>query len=255
MSYMKRDIIKAPLVEEMVSFGLSENEARIYLYLLERGGGVGGTKVAIGTGIHRQYVYLVLPRLIELGLVEQIAVGKRSKYVGLSPSRLEKIAREKVYASQTLIGNLNKISRIGHEQESEVLFGVQALLEHEFEFEELAEQGETQYIIGGNADAFIETVGDTYADLIRMDEKKKIVTYYLGSKQDRRDEKLHKGREDRYHMRYLEKMPEGITHTVVRKDRVCFFSFLNPPTVHVIKSPVVAQNYKDFFMMLWEMAE
>ena len=32
-------------------------------------------------------------------------------------------------------------------------------------------------------------------------------------------------------------------------------SFLNPPLVYVIKSPVVAQHYKAYFMMLWEMAE
>ncbi len=267
MSYMKRDIKKSPRtrpslkggvsshVQELTTFGLSENEARIYIYLLEKGVAVGGTKVAIGTHIHRQYVYLVLPKLIALGLVTEVAFGKRSKYLALSPVRIEKIARQKVYESQTLVEELNKISRVGHEQESEVLFGIQALIEHEFEFEDQAEVGEVQYIIGGNADAFIETVAELYDEITAMDAKKKIITYYLGSLKDERDAKLHKGREDRFHMRYLKKMPEGLTHIVVRRDRVCFFSFLNPPTVHLIKSPVVAENFKQFFMMLWEMAE
>ena len=31
-------------------------------------------------------------------------------------------------------------------------------------------------------------------------------------------------------------------------------NFLNPPLGYVINSPVVAQHYKAFFMMLWEMA-
>jgi sugar-specific transcriptional regulator TrmB len=252
---MKRKRNVSQLNNELVSFGLSENEALIYLYLLERGEAVGGTKLATGTQMHRQYVYLVLPRLIELGLVEEVSFGKRAKYIALSPTRLEQIAREKVYTSQALIQELSKISKIGHEQESEVLFGTKALIEHEFEFEEKAEFNETQCIIGGNADAFIESMGDVYEDITRLDEKKKIVTYYLGSEKDKIDEKLHIGRQDRFHRRYLKKMPEGITHTVIRKDRVCFFSFLNPPTVHIIKSAVVAQNYKDFFMMLWDVAE
>ena len=42
---------------------------------------------------------------------------------------------------------------------------------------------------------------------------------------------------------------------VIRDEIVSFFSFLNPPLVYVIKSPVVAQHYKAYFMMLWEMAE
>ena len=50
-------------------------------------------------------------------------------------------------------------------------------------------------------------------------------------------------------------LPSGVTHIVIRDEIVSFFSFPNPPLVYVIKSPVVAQNYKAFFMMLWGMAE
>lgn len=250
----KEELSKSKLFTSLIKFGLSDNEARIYLYLLERGEAVGGTKIAVGTSIYRQYIYTLLPNLIELGLIEEVSFGKRSKYVALSPGRLERIARDRLQETEFLIEGLNKISKVGHEQESEVLFGVKELVEHEFQFEERATMGETQYIIGGNADAFIDIMGDAYAFITKMDAKKKVVTYYIGSSKDKREEKLRKGREVRFHMRYLDKMPEGLTHTVIRQDRVCFFSFLNPPTVHIIKSRVVAKNYKDFFMMLWEMA-
>ncbi len=43
--------------------------------------------------------------------------------------------------------------------------------------------------------------------------------------------------------------------TVIRRETVRFYTFLNPPLVYIVKSPVIAQNYKDFFMMLWEMGE
>lgn len=242
------------LLKSLINFGLHENEAQVYIYLLEKGEAVGGTKIAFGTGIHRQYIYLLLPKLISSGLVEEVYFGKRAKYLARNPSRLQRIARAKVYETESLIEELNKISKIGHEQESEVLFGIKALIEHEFEFEDTAEIEEIQYIIGGNANAFIEIMGDSYDEVKKLDEKKKIVTYYIGSKNDSLSKELQKGREKRFHLKYLEKMPEGITHMVIRKDRVCFFSFLNPPTVHIIKSNVVVENYKKFFMMLWEMA-
>ena len=38
-------------------FGLTENEARIYTYLLERGTEAGGSKISVGTKMHRHNVY------------------------------------------------------------------------------------------------------------------------------------------------------------------------------------------------------
>ena len=53
----------------------------------------------------------------------------------------------------------------------------------------------------------------------------------------------------------MEKLPKGKTHMVIRPDTVSFYSFLNPPLVYVVKSPIIAENYKNFFLMLWEMAK
>jgi hypothetical protein len=55
-------------------------------------------------------------------------------------------------------------------------------------------------------------------------------------------------------MRYFDNLPEGATHMVIRKDTVSFFSFLRPSLLYIIKSPVVASDYKKFFMVLWNMA-
>jgi sugar-specific transcriptional regulator TrmB len=240
--------------ESLLSIGFSQKEASVYLHLLEKGTEVGGSKIALGTNLHRQYVYNALQKLIDQGLVEEIAHGKLSKYRAFPPKELEKIAKRRLLETEDTVKLLERFSKAGHQQESEVLFGLRDLAEHEYQFEDNADVGEKQYIIGGNADAFINSMEDHYDRIKQLDEKKKIVTYYIGSKKDKAEEKLHLGRESRFHMRYLEKMPEGITHMVIRKDRVCFFSFLNPPTVHIIKSSIVVENYKQFFMMLWEMA-
>lgn len=240
--------------ESLLLLGFSEKEASVYLYLLEKGTEIGGSKISVGTNLHRQYVYNALQKLINLGLVEEITHGKLSKYEALPPKELEKIAKRRLLETEDAVKLLERFSKAGHQQESEVLFGLRDLVEHEYQFEDNAEIGEKQYIIGGNGDAFINIMEDHYYRLKQLDEKKKIVTYYIGSKKDKADEKLHLGRESRYYMRYLEKMPEGIMHTVIRKDRVCFFSFLNPPTIHIIKSPIVVENYEKFFHMLWEMA-
>ncbi len=244
----------SPLVKELISFGLSENEARIYVYLLERGVATGGTKIAAGTNIHRQYVYLILPKLIGLGLAEEVSFGKRAKYMALSPSALEKIARQRVYKTESLIRDLTKVSKLGYEQESEVIVGEQGIVRHELDFLKEAPVGAHQYILGGNAQAFINAMGDAYEDMLKLDREKDIQTMYIGSLLDKNAQKGHVNRRGSFQTRYLDKMPEGITEIVVRDDRVVFYSFLNPPTLHIIKSPVVASNFKLFFMMLWDMA-
>ncbi len=241
------------LENELINTGLSKNEARVYLYLLEQSKAVGVSKIAEATGIHRQYVYIIIENLIKTGLVEKIISGARQNYLALSPDRLITISRQKVMETENLAKELNAISKLGHEQESEILFGTKALIEHEYEFENKASRGEKQYIIGGNLDAFIKCMGDEYREVTLLDEKKRIETFYLGSDKDKGNDKISEYREHRFHKKYMKKLPEGLTHTVIRKDRVCFFSFLNPPTVHIIKSKTVADNYRNFFMMLWGM--
>lgn len=242
------------VLDRVVAFGLSESEARIYIYLLDRGSPTGGSKIAIGASTHRQYVYNILPKLIDLGLVEAVSVGKQKRYIALSPARLEKIAREKVYKTEWLITELNKFSKIGHDQESEVLVGAQQLIEHELEFLEKAQVGEEQFIIGGNAQAFVDAMGDSYDKMLEQDAKKQIHTLYIGSAKDEPTQKDYKKRRGNFITHYTDKMPSGLVHIVTRRDRVCFYSFLSPPVLHIIKSEVVAENYKQFFMMLWNMA-
>ncbi|MBP9760085.1 MAG: hypothetical protein KBD24_01825, partial [Candidatus Pacebacteria bacterium] len=77
-------------------FGLSENEALIYTYLLERGTAVGGSNIGYGTGLHRQYVYVALKTLGELGLVESVSHGKQNRYKAIAPSQVEKIAKRRL---------------------------------------------------------------------------------------------------------------------------------------------------------------
>ena len=57
-------------------------------------------------------------------------------------------------------------------------------------------------------------------------------------------------------MRFLKEFPKNmVSHMVIRRECVLFYSFLKPELLYVIKSPIVSKNYEDFFMMLWDMAE
>lgn len=237
-------------------FGLNQNEALIYTYLLERGTEVGGSKIAQGTGLHRQYVYLGMQKLIELGLAEAVAHGKQKRYKATPPLQIERIARRRMIDAENLVRELNTFSTLGHEQDFEVFVGDRAIQQYEVGWIEGLKEHTEQYIIGGNTQGFVEMMGEELNDYLIGESRKKVTTYYLGHTSEKHlwSDVSILAKND-LHAKFIDRLPRGVTHFVVREDTIAFFSFLKPPLLYVIKSPVVAQNYKDFFMMLWEMAQ
>lgn len=238
----------------LLSFGLSDSESKVYIYLLERGGEIGGSKIAIGAKLHRQYVYLALPRLIQLGLVEEIPHGKLSKYKANAPQEIEKIAKKRVIEAEDLVKELQKFSKVGHEQDFEVYVGDRAIQKYEVDWVKSVKDHEEQYIIGGNTKGFSEMMGDALDEYLVTESRKKITTYYLGHTSERGLWSETLLAQNDLRAKFLDTLPLGVSHFVVRKGHVAFFTFLKPSLLYVIKSEAVSENYKQFFMMLWEMA-
>ncbi len=250
----QKEVEASPLIVRLTSFGFSVSEAKIYVYLLEKGTDAGGSKIAQSTGLHRQYVYLAIPRLIELGLVDEVPHGKQNRYKARPPSEIEKIGRKRALMAGDLARDLNAISNIGNEQEFEVLQGTRAIQEYELHVALCAEDGDEECIIGGASTSFGELMDGQLNEYLDIKEKKKIRVKYLGTEDERPSYAKYIGKFENQEYRFMKKLPKGKTHMLVRKDSVSFYTFLNPPLVYVVKSPVVAENYKQFFMMLWEMA-
>ncbi len=247
--------LKNNLGKQLQDFGLSPTEAIIYIYLLERGTEAGGSSIATGTKLHRQYVYLALPHLIELGLIEEMPKGKQNRYRAQPPATLELWGRKKAVEATELARALDVISNIGNEQAFEVLQGVHSIRQYEFAILDQSKPGDTEYIIGGATINFCELMGESFEEYLETSKRAGLIVKYLGGSSEVDFFRKHFGSYTNQEYRFMNKMPEGVTHTVIRKESVCFYSFLKPPLVYVIKSPVVADHYRRFFMMLWDMAD
>ncbi len=250
----KTEVEEKPLIKRLTEFGFSSAEAAIYVYLLEKGSETGGSKIALGTGFRRQYVYVALSKLVEQGLVEHVPHGKQVKYKAKSPFELEKIGRKKALFASDLAKDLNVISTIADDQTFEVIQGDKAIAKHELDLVVNADETWGSYIIGGYSAGYTRVMGDYLDEYLSQMEKKKLRVQYIGSLDEKSLYDLYIGKFENQEYRFLEKLPKGVTHLVVRHDSVSFYSFLTPPLVYIVKSKVVAENYKQFFMMLWEMA-
>lgn len=235
-------------------FGLSVSETAVYITLLEAGRELGGSEIAKKAGIPRQYVYAALPSLRTQGLVFEIPHGKQSRYKAVAQGEIEKIAKRKLIEAEKLVQELNSLSRIGYEQDFEVIQGKDAFQRFERENVAKMNQGEEEYIIGGATKGFAEAMGQTINRYLNEKKKKGIHVRYLGSINEEPYYRQFIGQYSNQEYRFLKQLPKGIAHMVVRQDSVSFYTFLNPPLIYIVKSPAVAENYKQFFLMLWDMA-
>lgn len=244
-----------PVISRLKDFGLTENEAIVYSYLLRRGVEVGGSKIALGAGIHRQYVYLSLKRLMEMGLAESIEHGKQKRYKALSPTQIEKIAKRKVFEAEEIANELNKFSALGNNQEFEIFTGEVQVNNYERDFFASLKENEAQYVISGASQNFLDYFGDEYERLATKGKNKKLQTFYVGGKHE--IEYLEKAKKINPHFTYrmLDGMPKGVTSTTVRRNSVVLYSLAKPPLVYVIRSETIAQEYKAYFDMLWNLAK
>ncbi len=251
----------------MGGMGLTENDGKVYLFLLERGTEFGGSKIALRLGMHRQYVHNSLQKLLQMELVEELSAcvhpaklqrsGTRKVYKALPPQQLSRIAKAQLASAEQVVRELDAISSVGAEQDFEVYRGRRQVIAFEESLVASLKDDETQYIIGGGSEVFVNFFGDEYEPISEIAHKKGLKTLYVGTPSER---SWLAGRvagvfHESFETRYLDTLPATIVQTVIRFDTVTLYTFGNPPQVYFLKSKTVADDYKKFFFMLWDMAK
>ena len=108
--------------EVLTQAGLSELQAKIYLYLILHGQ-TTASEVAVGIEEKRTTVYSALEKLEKLGIVSQKDKGKIAAYTPAHPSILESIAEKRLRAvarqAKNLEGNLPTLINFYNEHQNE----------------------------------------------------------------------------------------------------------------------------------------
>src|SRR6266567_484019 len=90
------------IIDFLDQLDLSENEAKLYLALLESGP-IAVRDLAQITGIKRTTVYLHIDLLVEKGLVMKIVKGSRKQVVAAEPEdSLQYLVKQKMETAKTI---------------------------------------------------------------------------------------------------------------------------------------------------------
>ena len=92
----------------LMEFGLNEKEAKVYLFLLERGQNKA-QDISKQTGIIRQTVYELLNKLEHLGLVSEITQNKKNSFEASKPDKLLSLLDEKKKILESVMPSLNEL--------------------------------------------------------------------------------------------------------------------------------------------------
>lgn len=96
------------MLKELTGLGLSEDEAQVYLAMLELGGGYV-SQIAKKAGKHRATCYHTLNNLLEKGLSSKLEKGKYIYYSPEEPNKLVQQMANKLSAAQSLLPELLSI--------------------------------------------------------------------------------------------------------------------------------------------------
>lgn len=95
-------------LEQMKKVGLTGNQARVYLALVQKGPQFL-QELADNTGIKRTSLYLVIDQMDTDGLIDAEIRGKRKRYYIKDPKLLLQKAREKFYFLDALVPQLEDV--------------------------------------------------------------------------------------------------------------------------------------------------
>ncbi|MEI8060970.1 MAG: helix-turn-helix domain-containing protein [Candidatus Berkelbacteria bacterium] len=245
-------------------FGMSSEEAKVYLALVKRGSS-GVMDISHESNLSRSTTYYHLEALLSKGLVSQSFNGKKHIYTPSKPKVLERILEQKELEladqKQSLPSLLKRIENIAAQQatdpEAQILKGKIGLLQ--ILDSVLGASGDIYFI--GSHDVVLknESLFSTEFFLrnftAKRRQKGKSVAWIIG---DESEITLRQKREQDTEFRKIKVWSELANMNgglIVYGSKVLFYSVSGEATAYIIHNPVTSEILKVMFKMIWSSLE
>ncbi len=227
----------------MEDLGLTHNEVKVYLALINNGA-LNAGKITSKCGVHRRNVYDALDRLIEKGIVGYIKVNDVKEYSTSNPKELLRILRRQEDDVKSIMPKLEEGFNRTKSKKETVFYRGKEGIKHIFE--DQLRVGEEILILGGSNKVY---------DLLK---------YYLPHyERERRNKKI------KVKIIFDTKNPveiplskiKYVDHSLgpstinVYGDKVAIIVWSENPYAILIDDSDVSESYRSHFDLLWEIAK
>ena len=232
-------------MEELIEFGLTKNEAKIYLSLIDLGPSLAGV-ISRKTGVHRRSVYDAIERLIEKGLIGYITNNNRKYFQAVNPRKLLDLIKEKEELINKILPDLEKKYNFIKEKQETLFFrgkqGIKSIFEDQI--------NEAKEILIFGASKGVSEVLKYYLPIYnkrRINKKIKIkIIYDIKSKSKHSKIPLSE-------IRYLPYKSYATTNIYANK--VAIILWQENPLAILINDKKIAQSYREYFNLMWKTAK
>ena len=240
-----------PLIKSMEGiiegFGLTKLESKVYLTLLDLGPSLAGI-ITRKSGIHRRSVYDALERLIQKGLIGYIVKNNRKYFEASNPDRLIELLKEREETINKILPELKERYARTFEKSETLFFKGKNGLKTVFE-DQLSVKKEMLVLGASPLAKDILQYYFHWFDKRRVERKIKVKLIYNESERKTRKIKLAE-------IRYLPKEYHNPAAMNIYGDRVAIIHWSKEnPFVILIKDKEIADGYRSYFNLMWEIAK
>lgn len=244
--------------ERLMKLGFSENEAKTYLELL-RNGATTTTWLAKKLNLHRGYIYEILDKLIEKGVVSSIKKNGKKNFEAFPPSEILAYIeeqKEKIQARESdfkkILPELNKIHEMKRSKQRIFLFEGKKALKSILES---ALENNKEMLVFGAAGKFPRGMTDYYFNWNKRRAKNKInlkIVYNskeVGIKESSKEETTY------VEKRYLRFDQDNPASVFLYSDKVAIVIWVEEPIINLIESKEAYEMYKRYFETFWKQSK
>lgn len=223
--------------------GMSENEIKIYLFLLRTGTSTA-PQISKSTRIDKATVYRDLSSLMAKGFASEIIIKNVKSYSAAHPNKLLEKSEMLHLQIEKMIPDLIKLTSMQiTNAQVELYQGREGI---KFIFQDILNDG-LPYLHIGPGEIFIEEISEIYTKIwIAQAEKKGISGRLLIPRHDRVP--LTKYEE----VRNLPNELASLIATVVYGEKTVLFVMTNPAYVVLVRNKEVADSYRKIFEYIWK---
>lgn len=241
------------LVPKLKHLGFSENEAKVYLTLLEIGFSTSGPIIK-KVGLHRNIVYDCLDKLIKQGLASETIQRGKKHFRPLNPSKIAQFTKEHFTIAEEIVPELEKLRKY-QPQEIIVYEGKAGFHNAHFDQVESAKPYDTFYVIMATGREWYKNIAEIHKKFDRMRLKKNIKIKLLALETRRKEITEDQGKFKLFSVRYLPANFKNPAETAIWSESIMILVYGEPVLVIVIKNKKVAQGYRQYFNILWKVAK
>lgn len=230
-------------IPALQSLGLTENESKVYLFILEQGPSTIA-EITKKLPIHRVNLYDLLKRLQEKGLASSTKEGKKKFYTSTDPSYLLNQLQEKQHLLESILPELEKKKQKAKSKHEVQVFqgkqGIKAILE------DMLKNKATIYVFGAQG-KFQETLPLYFEQFNSSRKKQRIKLKILYSEKHRQLRETHPIQFSE--IRYLPQYDSPST-TFIYQNKLAIIMWTDPPLGILIESHELNQTYQNFWNIL-----